>query len=264
MRDAVIERFPPDYVRYIEVFGGAGWVLFHKPPGPFDVYNDYDSDLTNLYRCVRANPGKLKHKLRYMINSHEDFAVMLEQRKRGLFRRFRDYDRASKFYALLWYSYGYMMKAFGNKPHSMWSHFPLIDQAAERLQSVVVENRDFADLVRIYDRPDSFFYCDPPYYRSEYFYKSGAPVTDCFSTADHLRFRDAMMRCDGKFLISYNDCPEVRELWDMPGIYIQKISRPHNLMLRYQLGEKYKELFISNYDTRERQRTFQQLSLLDE
>ena len=33
LRDAVRARFPPYYERYIEVFGGAGWVLFHKPPG---------------------------------------------------------------------------------------------------------------------------------------------------------------------------------------------------------------------------------------
>ena len=41
LRDDVLARFPPYYERYIEVFGGAGWVLFHKPPGmDFEVYND--------------------------------------------------------------------------------------------------------------------------------------------------------------------------------------------------------------------------------
>ena len=66
LRDAVLARFPPYYERYIEVFGGAGWVLFHKPPGnDFEVYNDFNSNLVNLYRCVRDNPNKLKYKLRY-------------------------------------------------------------------------------------------------------------------------------------------------------------------------------------------------------
>lgn len=41
LRDEVLARFPPYYERYIEVFGGAGWVLFHKPPGAdFEVYNN--------------------------------------------------------------------------------------------------------------------------------------------------------------------------------------------------------------------------------
>lgn len=59
LRDAVLARFPPYYERYIEVFGGAGWILFHKPPGnDFECYNDFNSNLVNLYRCVRDNPNK--------------------------------------------------------------------------------------------------------------------------------------------------------------------------------------------------------------
>lgn len=74
LRDAALARFPPYYERYIEVFGGAGWVLFHKPPGmDFEVINDYNSNLTNLYRVVRDKPDKLKYKLRYVLNSREDF-----------------------------------------------------------------------------------------------------------------------------------------------------------------------------------------------
>ncbi|RGG65808.1 DNA adenine methylase, partial [Ruminococcus sp. AF17-6LB] len=43
LRDDVLARFPPYYERYIEVFGGAGWVLFRKPPGmDFEVYNDFN------------------------------------------------------------------------------------------------------------------------------------------------------------------------------------------------------------------------------
>ena len=39
LRDEIISRFPTDYKRYIEVFGGGGWVLFHKNPGnDFEVY----------------------------------------------------------------------------------------------------------------------------------------------------------------------------------------------------------------------------------
>ena len=76
LRDEVLARFPPYYERYIEVFGGAGWVLFHKPPGmDFEVYNDFNSNLANLYRCVRDKPAKLKYKLRYVLDSREDFEM---------------------------------------------------------------------------------------------------------------------------------------------------------------------------------------------
>ena len=52
LRDEILARFPLNYKRYIEVFGGAGWVLFHKSPGSdFEVFNDFNSNLVNLYRC---------------------------------------------------------------------------------------------------------------------------------------------------------------------------------------------------------------------
>ena len=60
LRDEIIARFPLDYKRYIEVFGGGGWVLFYKNPGrDFEVYNDFNPNLANLYRCVRDHPKEL-------------------------------------------------------------------------------------------------------------------------------------------------------------------------------------------------------------
>ena len=194
LRDEVLKRFPPYYERYIEVFGGAGWVLFHKPPGmDFEVYNDFNSNLVNLYRCVRANPNKLKYKLRYVLNSREDFDI---------------------------FSYASGLDSFGSQPHSLWSDFPMIDLAARRLQKVVIENKDFEKLIRQYDRPVSFFYCDPPYFNTESYYKDVG-----FTRQDHLRLRDSLVSIKGKFLVSYNDCPEIREIWDQPDIRIEAITR---------------------------------------
>lgn len=260
LREAVLARFPPYYERYIEVFGGAGWVLFHKPPGAdFEVFNDFNSNLTNLYRCVRDNPNRLKYKLRYVLNSREDFERLAMLHKHGLFRRFHDFDRAAKFYQLIRYSYASSLDSYGSQPHSMWNDFPQIDMAARRLQKVVIENKDFEKLIRQYDRPVSFFYCDPPYYATESYYKDVG-----FTKKDHIRLRDTLLACSGKFLVSYNDCPEIRELWDKPNICIEEISRMNNLAQRYEGGSQYAELFISNYDTNERGRANLQLSLFDD
>lgn len=259
LRDAVLARFPSYYERYIEVFGGAGWVLFHKPPGmDFEVFNDFNSNLTNLYRCVRDNSNKLKYKLRYVLNSREDFEWIARLHKRGLFRKFHDYDRAAKFFQLIRYSYASGLESFGSQPHSMWNDFPQIDLAARRLQKVVIENKDFEKLIRQYDRPVSFFYCDPPYFATESYYKDVG-----FTEKDHIRLRECLLNCSGKFLVSYNDCPEIRELWDKPNIYIEEISRINNLAQRYEGGCQYDELFISNYDTSERKNMNRQLSFLD-
>lgn len=64
LRELIVTLFPVYYERYIEVFGGGGWVLFHKPPGnDFEVYNDFNSLLVNLYRCVREKPEELMAEL---------------------------------------------------------------------------------------------------------------------------------------------------------------------------------------------------------
>jgi DNA adenine methylase len=75
-----------------------------------------------------------------------------------------DIQRAAYFYQLIRQSYASGLDSFGAQPHSMWANFPLIRAANGRLQKVVVENKDFEQLIRQYDRPDSFFYCDPPYF----------------------------------------------------------------------------------------------------
>ena len=54
LRKHIISQFPERFDRYIEVFGGAGWILFGKEKGrELEVFNDIDGELINLYRCVK-------------------------------------------------------------------------------------------------------------------------------------------------------------------------------------------------------------------
>lgn len=257
LRDEILARFPRNYKRYIEVFGGAGWVLFHKPPGnDFEVFNDFNGNLVNLYRCVREQPEALRNELRYMLNSRLDFEYM-----KGMLHSqavLPDVRRAAYYYALIRYSYAAGTSTFGSQPHAMWNNFPLIESAAGRLQKVVIENKDCVKLIRQYDRPESFFYCDPPYYNADQYYE--AVSSDGF---DHAGLADALLGIKGKFLLSYNDCPEIRALYDRPGIVVEGISRLSNIAQRYENGKQYPELLISNYDTTELARSCVQLTLFD-
>lgn len=257
LRDEILARFPRNYRRYIEVFGGAGWVLFHKSPGnDFEVFNDFNGNLVNLYRCVREQPEALRDELRYMLNSRLDFEYM-----KGMLHSqavLPDVRRAAYYYALIRYSYAAGTSTFGSQPHAMWNNFPLIESAAGRLQKVVIENKDCMKLIRQYDRPEGFFYCDPPYYNADQYYE--AVSTNGF---DHAGLADALLGIKGKFLLSYNDCPEIRALYDRPGIVVEGISRLSNIAQRYENGKQYPELLISNYDTTELARSCVQLTLFD-
>ena len=46
--------FPMKYSRFVDVFGGSGSVLLGKPEvHPFEVYNDFDRNLVNLFHCMK-------------------------------------------------------------------------------------------------------------------------------------------------------------------------------------------------------------------
>ena len=257
LRDEIVVRFPRDYTRYIEVFGGGGWVLFHKNPGnDFEVYNDFNPNLTNLYRCVRDHPDELCDELRYTLNSRVDF----EHIRKMLHTKtdIPDVRKAAYFYQLIRESYASKLDTFGCQPHAMWNNFPLIHEACRRLQKVVIENKDFEKLIKQYDKPESFFYCDPPYYETEDYYEG-----DGFTEADHERLANCLRNIEGKFLLSYNDCPRIRELYSHPGIVIESTSRLSNMAQRYESGKQYAELLISNYDTTEWFESCRQLTIFE-
>lgn len=260
LREEVLVRFPLYYERYIEVFGGGGWVLFHKPPGnDFEVYNDYNSLLANLYRCVRDHPTELIDALKYVLNSREDFELV----KTALARDspVSSVQKAAWFYQLIRYSYASALTSYGSQPHDMRANFPLIEQAHRRLAKVVVENKDFEKLIRQYDRPVSFFYCDPPYHATEGYYQNIGE--EGFTEKDHIRLRDALLSISGKFLLSYNDDDFVRDLYKAPGIRIEPVTRLNNIKQRYDPNCQFAELLISNYDTTERERANIQLTLFE-
>lgn len=167
-----------------------------------------------------------------------------------------DVRRAAMFLKLLRNSYSSSGKSFASQPFDIRKLFGLIQELESRMANVVVENQDFETLIRHYDRPDAFFYLDPPYYSTEDMYEAG------FGNEDHIRLRDILGNIKGRFLLSYNDCPEIRGLYE--GFSLFDFSRIHSMAQRYEAGKEFKELLIANYDLYERERTQpKQLTVFD-
>ena len=273
--------FPARFDRYIEVFGGGGWVLFGKPPDRkcMEVYNDYNSNLANLFYCVKNRTGSFLRELGFLpINSRDEFTVIrnfvgkqefdarflkeeLELAERYLpppdFEEIRqillenaqvtDVKRAAAFFKLIRYSYGSGCTSFSCQPFDVRRCFDAIWQASRRLADTVIENKDFEALIRQYDRESAFFYCDPPYYETEGHYEV------VFRKEDHKRLRDTLAGCKGKWMVSYNDCSFIRELY--AGYTITAVTRLNNLAQRYDGGCEFPEVLITNYDPKEQERS---------
>lgn len=278
LRELIYERLPKEYERYIEVFGGGGWVLFGKSPDSrcMEVYNDFNSNLANLFFCVKERPIAFLLELGFLpLNSRDEFIVLrkflskeeftkdylkeeLDIAKRYLsepeFEEVKailtenaevtDVKRAAAFFKLIRYSYGSGCTSYSCQPFDVRKTFFLIWEANRRLANTVIENKDFEALIRHYDRPNAFFYCDPPYYQTEGHYEVE------FRKEDHVRLRDTLAQIEGKFLVSYNDCEYIRELYE--SFHIESVTRLNNLAQRYDGGCEYPEVLISNYDTSER------------
>ncbi len=289
LRDLIYQKMPKEFGRYIEVFGGGGWVLFGRTPdAAMEVYNDFNSDLANLFRCVRDQPMAFLKELGFLpLNGRDEFFVLrkfLEQEeftdafmrqelelaqreltpvqfdeiKAILLERaeMNDIRRAAAFFKVIRYSYGSGCTSYGCQPFDIRKTFDLIWQGSRRLKDTVIENKDFEELIKQYDRENAFIYCDPPYYLTEGHYAVE------FRREDHFRLRDTLKGCQGKFLVSYNDCEFIRELYQ--DFRIETVSRLNNLAQRYDSGCEYAEVLISNYDTGERLRDMPvQLGLFD-
>jgi len=82
LRGKIVEQFPEPgtYGRYIEVFGGAGWVLFSSDShAKMEVYNDVNGNLVNLFRCIKYHPDAVQNELQYILISREQFYDAREQ-----------------------------------------------------------------------------------------------------------------------------------------------------------------------------------------
>ena len=233
----------PEHRLYVEVFGGALNILYRKrapiSPKKAEVVNDINGELVNLHRSIRTNPQSLSMYLSQLLVSRELFNDIVT----GRMKPRNNIERAAFYYYSLTHSFGskganFAMFAKNGRPKDLHKNFYVWSR---RLRYVTIENMSFEKLILTYDSPDTFFYCDPPYVDTESYYQN----TGGFGVTEHRLLSDLLHNIQGKFLLSYNDCDLVRELYsDM----VIRSSRE----IDYTLGGKHqiktvREVFVSNY-----------------
>ncbi|MDR2557949.1 MAG: DNA adenine methylase [Oscillospiraceae bacterium] len=234
LRKTICEAFPqPErFNRYIEVFGGMAWVMLYKEKhADMEVYNDADGELVNLMRCVKFHLPELMRELEGFLNSREMFTDAISQLgSKGL----TDIQKAARYFIKMRLSFGANGREFSCSPKNIKGAIDKMEAVREGFSRVVIENKDYDNLIKVYDRQDALFYCDPPYHKTEDFYDVA------FCEADHIRLKDRLSSIKGLFLLSYNDDEFVRELYR--DYNIRGVERANNL-----ITGKYKEVIITNY-----------------
>lgn len=206
----IITRIP-DHNCYCEVFAGAAWLLFKKEESEVEIINDINTDLVTLYRVVKLHLEEFIRYLKWILVARDEFERFKLENPETL----TDIQKAVRFYFLLKLGYAARIEnpsfsiATTSRPRlNLLRIEEELSAVHLRLSRVYVENRPFEAIINRFDKPDTFFYCDPPYYGCEDYYGKGI-----FSRDDFQTLRDVLSNIKGKFIMSINDNDAIRKLY---------------------------------------------------
>src|SRR4030042_2431795 len=206
----IIKRIPA-HTCYCEVFAGAAWVLFKEEETKVEILNDINIELVTLYRVVKHHLEEFIRYLKWILVARDEFERFKKEDPKTL----TDIQRSVRFYFLLKAGYSAKVKkpTFGisaERPPRLNLLRIEEDLSAVhlRLARVYFENKPYAELIKCFDKPGTFFYLDPPYYGHEKDYGDGI-----FYREDFQKLSDILSKIRGKFLLSINDHPRTREIF---------------------------------------------------
>ncbi len=236
-RKRIIELIP-EHTCYAEVFFGAGWVYFGKEPSKVEAINDIDSELINLFKMIKFHEKEVSRLLQFEVCSRDCFCEYIEQDLKQL----TDIQSAIRFIYLISQSFASKGEHFGYgttskpKPHIFVTE--QLKQLKDRLRNTYIENLSFEDIFKKYDRPHTFFFCDPPYLET-------ASYKNPFTHKEHIKLNVILKNIKGKFLLTINDHPRIRELYN--GFKIIETKVGYSVSKEKKGRKEFKELIITNY-----------------
>lgn len=258
-RNLILEHIPP-HSDYVEPFAGGASIFFAKSKVRNNWLNDIDKLLINTYLIIRDRSEELIEFL-----AGEEATKEKHTYYKNEFVPKNKLEEAARWFYLNRTSYSGIMKpqncfwGYGDKYSMRPENWPRnIRRTSEKLQNVEITCSDFQQVINAV--PDgAFLFVDPPYFNADQdkFY------VHSFSRNDHYRLCGVLREHKDriKFLITYDNSPEVRGLYEWATQMHDKewnytINRTddqkngqkkeHNFK-----GGRYKgkEVFILNYDS---------------
>lgn len=241
LADKLIPLFPP-HECYVEAFCGGAALYFLRPvPAPVEVINDINGELVNLYRVVQHHLEEFVRQFKWALSSRQVFKWHQETRPETL----TDIQRAARFYYLQHHAFGGKVDGqnFGTATTAPGVNLLRIEESLSaahlRMAGTTVENLTWQNCLNRYDRVHTFFYLDPPYWQTEGY---GVP----FGFEQYEDMAKAMRSLKGKVMVSINDHPDIRRVFD--GLVM------HDLGIKYSVANaqgspvESRELVITNYE----------------
>lgn len=233
----------PQHKTYAEVFGGAAWILFKKPPTGLEALNDLDRHLMNFYRVARFHPETLIEEVCALQPSRDLFYQLRDDLDRPTMT---DIQRAAVYFYLQRYAFAGRpnkptLATSPNRPPRCRPDVArrTLPMVAERLKSVMLEALPWDRFIALYDSPDTFFFVDPPYWgHNEYRHN--------FKADDFIRLAAVLITLKGRFLMTHTDSPKIRNLF--AGLKVEPVTALYSASRQSGgPGTAGREVFITNY-----------------
>ena len=260
MANWIMEYIPRDIETYVEVFGGAYWVYVKSDVYTIPktiVYNDFNRYMVNLFECCR-NPQRFYDSMREIEAQNEE---LFYQFKKEVFEDndvndvvLGDMEFAMKYAYIVTQVFSGLNPEKGKfidlkgKYSSKFDAFRnrlLKSSVQEKLRRIsACENLDYSEVIEKYDSPSTYFYTDPPYWKTENYYS----LHD-FDRDDHEKLCNQLKNIEGRFGLSYYDfdllgqwLPEDEYVWERKEFAKAASARKK---VKQNRGE---ELLIMNYE----------------
>ncbi|WDU60934.1 DNA adenine methylase [Pseudomonas poae] len=242
LADRLIPLFPP-HECYVEVFAGSAALFFLRPqPASVEVLNDINGDLVCLYRVVQNHLEEFVRQFKWALSSRQVFEWQKITRPETL----TDIQRAARFFYLQHHAFAAKVsgQTFGTAttapPINLLRIEENLSAAWQRLAGTYVENLPWLDCAQRYDRPHTFHYMDPPYWKV-----AGYGVEFTFDQYEQMA--EFMRRCEGRVMVSINDHPDIRRVFD--GFHFETLDvRYTSANQRQAKTEPSGELVIMNWE----------------
>ncbi|GHD63906.1 DNA adenine methylase [Jeongeupia chitinilytica] len=240
LAEKLFPLFPP-HECYVEPFAGGAALFFMRPvPAKTEVLNDINGELVNLYRVVQHHLDEFVRQLGWMPSARQVFKWEQEKAPETL----TDIQRAVRFYYLQQHSFGGKVQGqtFGTATTAPTTNLCRVEDnlraAYRRLAGVYIEHLSWQDVVQRYDRAHTFIYCDPPYWETEGY---GVP----WDFDNYLQMAEFMRTCKGKVMVSINDHPAIREVFD--GFWMEGLDIKYSTGNTHGAPQTSRELVICNW-----------------
>jgi DNA adenine methylase len=225
---------------YAEVFVGMGGIFLRRQRQPAaEVINDYSRDVSTFFRVLQRHYQAFLDMIRWQLTTRADFERLLATDPDTL----TDLERSARFLYLQRAAFGGKVagRTFGVAPGAggrfdITKLVPMLEDVHSRLAGVVIEALPWQAFLERYDRPSTLFYLDPPYYGSEGDY---GPL---FDRSQFEQLAESLRRREGRFILSINDHPEVRRIFD--GFTMEAVQTTYSVGGRGKFKEAG-ELIIS-------------------